>query len=361
VSAFRHLGITALTLVLLCLLHLGLFAYQLGAPMPAEYWLHECRVVKQALVRKVPSPKLIVVGGSNALVGIDSGVLEQSVGLPTFNLSLHGGLLLWQTLPDAEGILQPGDVVLLAPAYAAFSPKQRYDEWLTDQVMTWNTGYFKGLDPVEKARFVSAVPLRRILEGCLVEAFGGRLAGVEGRRIRPEAEILEEYERGGEYGVQETTDAYSPLNLTRRGDVMRTVSIRVERSDYGLSQPYQENQDTWRALRAFRDNCRAREVDVYVTWPPSVKSSLLDFEKEPVRRHLAEITRRFEDLQIPVLGEPHEFQYQRQLFSDLDSHLNDRGRSLRTARLAELLRQRLTARAQASLESVQRASAGHAD
>jgi hypothetical protein len=338
-SPLRYLGTIALAFSSLCVVHTGLFVYQMGAPLPAEYWLYESRIVKRWLVRDLPSPKLLVAGGSNVLFGVDSALLEESLGVPTFNVSLHGRLFLWQTLPDVQADLAPGDHVLLIPGFETYPPAPRYDSWLTSQVMTWDAEYFWQRGAVEKIRFIGSVPFPRIVAGCLMQAIGRDLPGVAARRLRPPAEIIEEYERRSPSRVTDRASVYSPLNLTTRGDIDRTLDVPVDRSDYGLGGPFRENRDTWNTLKAFRDFCRAHDIRVYFSWPPMRRSRGLT--SDPVRRQLLEIRRRVQELGIPILGEPEEFVYDKSLFSDTPYHLNHRGRDLRTRQLVRLLRDRL--------------------
>ena len=44
------------------------FVYQLGAPVEAEYWIPEMKIVKLYLARRMVRRKLVVLGGSNAHV-----------------------------------------------------------------------------------------------------------------------------------------------------------------------------------------------------------------------------------------------------------------------------------------------------
>jgi len=335
-----------LTLACLCALHGGLFVYQLGAPFPAEYWLYGCRIVKERLIRDLRSPKLLVAGGSNVLFGIDSAMLEDSLEIPTFNLALHGEMFLWQTLPDVQAHVAPGDHVLLAPGWAAYEPQPRYNAWLIDQVMTWDTEYFWQRDVLEKARFVGSVPVPRLLAGCMLQAFGRNLPEAVQRRLPPPAEIIEEYEQRPEGRTTERALVYSHLNLSARGDIVQTVAGRIEREDYGLGEAFRENDDTWSTLRTFREYCYARGVRVHLTWPPTVRSRRRPvFQAEAVRAHLREIRRHVEEVGITVLGEPQEFEYDRSLFADTPYHLNARGRALRTREIIRLLGERLPSRA----------------
>ena len=120
-SPFKYLTYAAITALFLGLIHLSLFFYQLGAPVQAEYWLYESTIVKHNLIAAIKEPKLVVLGGSNALWGIDSTLIEHTLGIPTINLALHAGLPYKYLFQEAQQYLQPHDHVLLAIEYNRYT------------------------------------------------------------------------------------------------------------------------------------------------------------------------------------------------------------------------------------------------
>lgn len=72
---------------------------------------------KQNRLRNTPSPRLVFIGGSNLIFGIDSKRIEDSLKIPVVNMGLHAGLGLGYMLNEAIDNLKPGDIVLLSPEY----------------------------------------------------------------------------------------------------------------------------------------------------------------------------------------------------------------------------------------------------
>ncbi|NID08917.1 hypothetical protein [Fibrivirga algicola] len=62
-------------------------------------------------------PRLILAGGSGVAFGIDSQLLEDSLGIPVVNMGLHADLGLPFMLKQLQAIAKPTDIVLFTPEY----------------------------------------------------------------------------------------------------------------------------------------------------------------------------------------------------------------------------------------------------
>jgi hypothetical protein len=76
---------------------------------------------KEALLKKIPSPRLIMIGGSSTAFGIDSNLIGSAIGMPTINVGLHVSLGLSNILNSVRPNIHEGDVLLLMPEYEAYS------------------------------------------------------------------------------------------------------------------------------------------------------------------------------------------------------------------------------------------------
>lgn len=75
---------------------------------------------KNTLIKETPSPRILLVGGSNLTFGIDSKTLSTVSGLPVVNTSLHAGVGLDVTLNNVKQYIREGDIILLVPEYEYF-------------------------------------------------------------------------------------------------------------------------------------------------------------------------------------------------------------------------------------------------
>lgn len=68
----------------------------------------------------ISSPKLIVIGGSNVSFGIDSQMMEDTLGMTVVNMGLHAGVGLRYMIDQVIPFVKEDDVVLLCPEHAQF-------------------------------------------------------------------------------------------------------------------------------------------------------------------------------------------------------------------------------------------------
>jgi len=90
---------------------------------------------KSHLLATAPPPRVILVGGSNLSMGIDSPLLQEALGgrYTPVNMGLNAGLGLEFELNQALDGVRPGDVVVVSPEYETlWIPKMEYPSlWLT--------------------------------------------------------------------------------------------------------------------------------------------------------------------------------------------------------------------------------------
>ena len=75
---------------------------------------------KLQLLIDTPSPRIIFMGGSNTAFGIDSRMVEDSLGLPVVNYGLHAGIGLRFPMTVALPYLRVGDIVVLQAEYGNY-------------------------------------------------------------------------------------------------------------------------------------------------------------------------------------------------------------------------------------------------
>jgi len=333
----KYFMFVALTGLLALFLHLSLFFYQLGAPVKAEYWLHELKIVKRMIAVNIKEPKLVVLGGSNALVGIDASMLEEALGIPTVNLALHGALNIHYLFREARKVLRPYDHVLLALEYEAYT-RDPNTLWFTNQVMTWDTAYFWDLPLRDKVSFIHAVPLNRLIAGALAQLQNGRTVNLSHRTVANDDDVLLRYTRAQTDTSARPREVYSVVNVDAHGDLRRLPQSRSYREDedYGLSGPFVAPAHVWEELREFSEYCQARHITLVFAWPPTIKNPMLD--AQAVINHVQQHQSHMRQHRMQTLGLPWEFSYERTFFSDTGYHLTLAGRSKHTEALLRYLR-----------------------
>lgn len=89
---------------------------------------------KEAWLERAGSPKIVIVGGSNAAFGIDSRRIEAETGKPVVNMAVTYRLGLPFLLNQVKNSLREGDLVIVSPEY--FLLFSGYTEGGTDLAVT---------------------------------------------------------------------------------------------------------------------------------------------------------------------------------------------------------------------------------
>tara|TARA_R110000744_G_scaffold31677_2_gene74358 strand:+ start:1130 stop:2797 length:1668 start_codon:yes stop_codon:yes gene_type:complete len=69
-------------------------------------------------LKAIKIKKIVIIGGSNASFGIDSNLMQESLGIPVVNMALHGGLPLKFTIEQVKRYLNKGDILILSKEYS---------------------------------------------------------------------------------------------------------------------------------------------------------------------------------------------------------------------------------------------------
>ncbi len=90
---------------------------------------------KVRLLESIPSPRIIIFGGSNIALGIDSEMIEKKLGIPVINDGLQVGLGV-TPLNEIRKYIRPGDIIIISLEYYNFTEEMLYGqpEYLSDWI-----------------------------------------------------------------------------------------------------------------------------------------------------------------------------------------------------------------------------------
>ena len=96
----------------------ALIAAQLGNPHRDNVWVKEAYALKFAAAEKLRGQrKVLAVGGSATMFGIDSKQLALGLGLPVVNLGVNAGLGSYEVPVQVDQWIEPGDIVVMPLEY----------------------------------------------------------------------------------------------------------------------------------------------------------------------------------------------------------------------------------------------------
>jgi hypothetical protein len=103
---------TLLASVALMACLLGIFLFAVLMPQYAQGY-NAALIDKKARVMAIDEPKIVLVGNSNLVFGVDSAAMEAELGMPVVNMGLHGGAGNAFHEEMAKFNVQPGDIYII--------------------------------------------------------------------------------------------------------------------------------------------------------------------------------------------------------------------------------------------------------
>lgn len=131
--------------------------FSLGSKPEGGRWVAECLAKKSASIEQ-KSPKLVILSGSNSLFGFSAKRLSEKYGIESVNASVHAGLGLDYILYYARTHIAPGRVFVLPLEYSLYGKPSSSGAYLY-QVVGFDPNYFRQLDLLKKAEFISQIPM----------------------------------------------------------------------------------------------------------------------------------------------------------------------------------------------------------
>jgi hypothetical protein len=294
-------------------LNWALIYAQLGVPTRSTGWSYEINQKKLRRAASIQKPKLLLVGGSATLFGVQAELIEKTLSYPTVNMGTHAGLGIAYMLHLAKQAAKPGDTVVLAFEYNTYTfGIVRRDPVFVDYLLARDPEYFRSL-PID-ARFQIAMmtTLPRLRKGLK-------------NRFRPE-------------GPPPLAPVYHPSRLNAYGDQLGNEptnrppnAINRYGRDGVLANGLLKGMPAFEDIREFVAWARPNDVRVFATYP-----NILDhpvYEGAPTNEALRRIREAYAELEVPMIGSFEESLMPPSAFLDTFYHLTREGARERTERL----------------------------
>ena len=204
-------------------MYVALFVLQLGARTGAEYWMYDAEIVKHHLANaQAKKNKVLFLGGSSVWFGIDTGLVQETLGIETINLGLHAMRPLDRILNEVRPVLRPGDTIIMPLEFEFYMIDTPYNEWYVNEIMAGEPELFWTWNWPEKISFFFSVPPMRVFEGVTTRLFANRVANIN-QRIPghpPEQVIASIQETWAKGALPE--ENYTFRNINHHGDAIVT-------------------------------------------------------------------------------------------------------------------------------------------
>lgn len=293
-----------LTAALILLVFVGI------QPDPRHYFAGS--LMQAELLKSVPSPRIILVGGSNVSLGLDAALMQKTLGLPVINDGLHAGLGL-APLRELQEYIREGDVIMISLEYDLFANREVMDgnsAFLSDWI-EYSPRRLKYLShPVAEAPGIYATMLqRKVNRQVNTYLFGGSL--------------------------DEVRNVFVGTKYDLNGDFVGHLQERSTNPQKIPATPYPVSgleEDIFVFLEDFNRMAREKGARVYFEAPASRQSNC----KTTGAAQMTDFFRTFQEhSSIPILTPLEEVCLPNKYFFDTEYHLNAQGRELRTKQLIE--------------------------
>jgi hypothetical protein len=285
--------------------------------------------IKRHQASEVAGPKIVFLGGSSVLFGIDATMVETALHVPVMNYGLHAGMRLPWLLAEAKYAVNPGDTLVMAlePNFYQCG-LNNWTNWQLYNSLTWAWNVYPAGSPWEK---ISALvhggtiqsPFDKIAAFLAYETGSAKIAP-RLAALAPPKVIVARYE-SGQYRTLHF--AYSPYNTDGHGDMQNTGGARYKDVAADVIEPNAICAYSKELLGPFIADMRSRGVRVLFEYFPY----LVDGKPAPGWRAAeASFDADLASIGGTMIGTRNEFFFPRPMFFNTIHHLNSEGRVVAT-------------------------------
>jgi len=268
---------------------------------------------KMAYLQNAEGPKIVLMGGSNVLVGVDSPLLEQRTGRKVANIAIQASIPLEMQINQAEPYLKPGDLVVISAEYNYYVMPDGNPAIVARQLEAYTPGWFD-LAPADIAR----------IPDILKDMFQAKMARLMERGFYPATDL------GRTFSPYDSLPAALLDQFDAQGDYIAALD-KPPRSIV-TKMFLGDNQIDPRIFDIFNDidrRVRARGAVAVLTFPSGRQSNC----NLSGPAFLAITAQLQEKVTMPFVGTPASYCFPDNLFVDTEYHLDRQGRQLRTEQM----------------------------
>lgn len=272
--------------------------------------------VKERLIAETPSPKVVILGGSNVAFGVDSKVLSDSLGMPVVNAGLHAGLGLRFIMDANTPWLRKGDILVIMPEYGHLLGNTTGGNSTTVGLIPYFASAREMAD-LDKDQWTS------VCKGWGRETLKMFVDGAK-NSLRPKNDGKYQYLKSG---FDERGDEVSHRHMESDMDMLHFKSSPSFTTFYGKYFPEFVSE-----VRSLQN----RGIQVILLPPAILKGSLA-----ADRGMINQLSRRLSEVGIPYAAPLDTFAYPNELLYNSEYHLNAAGVKLNTIHILSAVKPKI--------------------
>jgi hypothetical protein len=269
------------------------------------------KIDKDLLLKDSPSPRMILIGGSNISMSINSETLKDSLLLNPVNTGLSASLGLFYMLNHTREYIKEGDVIIICPEYSQF-----YDNLSI------------GTEDL----------IRVVLDVSPMEVFKLRADQLlNGLKYIPRYAFTKY--KFSEYWVNtsDNNEVYTRSSFNKYGDMTRHWNLGQKHFEpLEKIAAFSFDEEVLDFLENYKKEAERKGAQVYITFPAIHQASFVNQVEE-----IKIIYKKLKDAGFEILGTPDRYRMNSDVMFDTPYHLTKNGVDLRTRLLIEDLKKSL--------------------
>jgi hypothetical protein len=310
----------------------------LPSPIPAEYWVRELIVVKEKIADTICcTPRILFLGGSSSLFGIDAEEVTAQTGMPAVNMGLHAGLRLDRVLSVGEHVVRRGDVLVLPLEQPYYTCGEiGWSDWQITNALAWDRPYFDNLSLGNRIQATfdgGGASLMPTLLGSKLNSIANPELYFNRLESLAPAEVIWARYSSGKFRTSDF--AYSAYNIDGRGDMLGNEGAHYSGPGEMLDTPRNICPDVSRTLTWFVSKMKRKGIQVLVSHVPYI------IERTPNagwREAEKDFRQNIKSTGAALLDHRQDLFFPPSYFFNSNLHLNDVGRREWTKRIIYNLR-----------------------
>lgn len=277
-----------------------------ATPRSSTSLLH-AKIDKDVLLEETPSPRLILVGGSNLSFGINSEMMADSLGLNPINTAIHASIGLEYMMDSTLDHVKSNDIVIVVPEYSHFFGDYGHgQEELLRTVLDVDRSSLSNLSLNQWFNVVPFIPKLSL------------------SKLKPTEYIVSD---NREVGI------YDRAAFNRYGDVdvHRLLAGQKVKPQNPITEDF--NDKILAGLVKFEHEVQAAGGTVYISFPGLQADSF-----ENIEAQITEVETQLRAQNLLILGTPERYKMSEEFIFNTPYHLTGEGVDFRTKLLIDDLK-----------------------
>ncbi len=268
---------------------------------------------KYKRLQETPSPKIVLIAGSNFAYGINSKLIADSLQKPVVNMAIHYDYGTKFMFKQISPELHKGDTVIMGFEYIIESEGNKSEQLLMARYFPKAKEWMEFEDIFEEIRENSQL------------------------RIKTFKTVLERLLKNKTitFKVSDTTSVFFRGASNEYGDLVSHFNNpRMKVIPRAILSDKVSLKDAIADMNAFHQEMQKRGVKVFFVYPTYSKANY-DLDKPIIDKFQKEYKKY---AQFPILGKPTDFVFADSLYHDMAYHLTQKGGEIRTQKIIQLVR-----------------------